>query len=195
MVPRIAVRTPRHSGQSATCNERLTARKLLCALDDRLTRLRRQHEQAGSASGAEVPLERVARRRSGRTLVPSRLLYLSSECLGSLVDQVLALSLELLDQLLLESRQGVPDRLFQRTDAFLGHAPSPLPLGEGMHFLPSIVPTAQLDPEATGTVDARDLTCRMRAARGIARADTGSLGLPPSPPNSDPSSPYSVRPT
>jgi hypothetical protein len=35
----------------------------------------------------------------------------------------------------------------------------------------------------------------MRAARGIARADTGSLGLPPSPPNSDPSSPYSVRPT
>ena len=34
--------------------------------------------------------------------------------LGSVVDQVLALSLELLDQLLLESRQRVPDRLFQR---------------------------------------------------------------------------------
>ncbi len=51
--------------------------------------------------------------------------------LGSLVDQVLALSLELLDQLLLESRQRVPDRLFQRTDPFLGHARSPLSLRKG----------------------------------------------------------------
>jgi hypothetical protein len=51
--------------------------------------------------------------------------------LGGLVDQVLALSLELLDQLLPESRKRVPDRLFQRTDAFLGHAR--LPLSWGRH--------------------------------------------------------------
>jgi hypothetical protein len=50
---------------------------------------------------------------------------------GSLVDQVLRLALELLGELLPEPREGVPDRLFQRTDAFLGHARSPLSLGKG----------------------------------------------------------------
>jgi hypothetical protein len=39
-----------------------------------------------------------------------------------LFDQVFGLALELLGELLPEPREGVPDRLFQRTDAFLGHA-------------------------------------------------------------------------
>ena len=60
--------------------------------------------------------------------------------LRSSVDQVRGLSLELLTQLLLEPRQGVLEPLFQRADAFLGHARSPLFDREGMR---SYTPTSR----------------------------------------------------
>jgi hypothetical protein len=54
MVPRIAVRVPRHSGQSVTINDALTTPRLPNARNHRPTRLRRQHERAESSVAKEM---------------------------------------------------------------------------------------------------------------------------------------------
>jgi hypothetical protein len=82
MVPRIAVRVPRDSGQSVTINDVLTTPKLPKARDHRLTRLRRQDERAG-----QVALRRCLRAcRQAKIGTNSRtlaFLNLSSECFAA----------------------------------------------------------------------------------------------------------------